>query len=145
VATDPFDESEGIKYTEFAMRALNGVRVGNPSIAAALMVAIQAHLSAWSPGDEDGDVIRHAVLISKDCCHNVYRLKYERHGPLVERRWRVFFAFLPHRKPPARLVLAVVEFASHHQCYDDPSQPHRIEIRKAINERIARGETTKKK
>lgn len=100
-------------------------------------------LIAWSPGDEDKLIIKHVKTVSDECSHNVYRLKYELHG-LIERRWRVFFAFLNLRTPPVRLVLAVVDFESEQQCYDDPAQEHRIEIRQAIDEAIRHGETKKK-
>jgi hypothetical protein len=144
VATDPFDEFEGIELTEFAGRQLDGIRVINRMFFARLMAAIQNHLSAWSPGDEDPrHPIRHVKSISKECRHNVYRLKYEIHG-LTDRRWRVFFALLSHRKPPVRLVLAVVDFVSQDQCYDNPSEKHRIEILKAIDEAVARGDTKRK-
>ena len=144
MATDPFDEVDGIEFTELAGRQLKAERVSNPSIWARLGTAIRDHLTAWSPGGEDRVTIKHVKSVSDECQHNVYRFKYEIHG-LIERRWRVFFVSLDRRTPPVRLVLAVVNFESEHQCYEDPTQPHRIEIRKAIDDAVRRGETKKKR
>ena len=142
--TDPIDKFEGIEFTELAGRQLDAIRVRNPSLFAQLAGAIRANLRTWSPGDEDKMITRHVKSISDECHHNVYRLKYEIHG-LSERRWRVFFMFLGLRRPPVRLVLAVVDFIDQQQCYDDPSQAHRVEIRRAVSEAVDRGETKKKR
>jgi hypothetical protein len=141
--TDPVDDSGGIEFTEFARRQLNAIRVINPSLWARLGQAISDNLIVWSPGEEDKLTIKHLKTVSDDCNHNVYRFKYELHG-LTERRWRVFFTLLNLRKPPVRLVLAVVDFKNEQQCYDDPTQAHRIELRKAIDEAVLQGETKKK-
>ena len=141
--SDPFDEIEGIKFTEFAGRQLKAIRVSNPSLWARLGQAIADHLTAWSRGDEDKLTIKHVKAVSDACQHNVYRLKYEIHS--FAKRWRVFFVYLSERIPPVRLVLAVVDYESDAQCYDDPAQSHQIEIRKAIEDAVKRGETKKKR
>lgn len=140
---DPHGESSGIDFTEFAGRKLEVIGLGNPSLLGRLMAAIEANLATWSPGDEHGLAIKHVKSVSSECGHNVFRLKFELHG-LVERRWRVFFAFFGSKRP-IRRVLAVVDFVTDEQCYDDPSQQHRAEIRKAIDQAVSSGETVKKR
>lgn len=136
MSSDPHNEFEAIELTEEAGRQLDEIRQEDMALYARIMKEIQDRLAAWSPGDDHRPIIKHVNEISKRCGRPVYRVK----SPPTIQKWRVFFTVLDGKRPPVRLVLAVVEYASEQQCYDDMAQEHMKTIRRRILEAGTRGE-----
>ena len=133
---DAYDEFESIEFSELAGRQLAEISNSDSALYGRILKDIQLHLTAWSPGDEDGNIIKHAARVSRACAQRVYRLK----SPPTIQKWRVFFTFLDGRTPPVRLVMAFVEWMNNEQCYDDMSQPHIGEIRRCVLEAGMKGD-----
>lgn len=133
---DIHDEFEAIDFTEGAARQLDAIRFSESGLYGRILRDIQQHLVAWSPGDEDGRIIKHVRSVSSRCQRKIYRLK----SPPTIQTWRVFFTYLDARRPPVRLVLAVVQYVSEAQCYDDMNQPHMVQIRRDVLDASTRGE-----
>lgn len=105
----------------------------DPELAGRIVEQIKFHVTEWSPGREDKDLIKHVSVHSRAASWDVYRLKCK---PEIG-EWRIFFFWLDVRA--ARCVAALVEWVSNQQCYNDPKQQHALQTRIAINRAVTEG------
>ena len=136
MTSDAYDEFGAIDLSEDAGRQLDDIRRVDEALYGRIHQEILLRLTEWSPGDEDGEFIKHVSKLSAKCGgRGIYRLK----SPQAIQKWRVFFTLLDGLRPAKRRVLAVVEFVDQQQCYDDMAQPHLKAIKRHVLDAGTRG------
>jgi hypothetical protein len=142
ITRKPHDADKAFELSKSAATQLAElIDNGHEAVAGRILEQIGFHVSAWSPGEEDGEIIKHLANLSRESRWAVYRLKFK---PQIQ-QWRVFFFFLNGRVPPIREIEEIIKFVSHQQCYDDMRQPHLARIRSAVLNFSVKGDIKVKK
>jgi len=134
-----FEDHPPIEFTPTFNGQFSDLAERNQALAGRVLEQINFWITAWTPGSEDGQIIKHVYVHSKYAQWDIYRLKLK---PEIG-DWRVFFFWLNGYTPGRRRVAALVKHETNQKCYDDPKSAHALSIRVAINKAVSAGEIRK--